>query len=161
MTKSVLYRVVLTLILTISCFPSSGRANPFDLKVELPRQNEVVVLGVPGLKALGWETMTTTTPWTAKPIEFGGVPLKRILDHAGVTSEAVQAIALNDYEAPINVADAVAWEAFVACEADGEPMSVRDKGPCWIVFPWSKRPELDNGVVKATSVWQLSVLRAK
>ncbi len=153
--------LALAAILVVVSGPGSRvSANSVDLRIEDGARNQVLILGRDGMKALGWETLTTITPWTKKPIAFGGVSLKRILDHAGITAPSVEAIALNDYRANVDVAEAVEWGAFVACEADGEPISVRDKGPCWIVFPWSQRPELDNGNVQAVSVWQLHVLRA-
>ena len=131
-----------------------------DLRLENADRREILSLSLDSMKSLGWETLETNTPWSPNLTVFGGVPLADLLAHAGIRSARVLAIALNDYQAEINVEDAVKWEAFVACEADGQPMSVREKGPCWIVFPWSQHLELNNGDVQAISVWQLSTLRA-
>ncbi|ESR23094.1 molybdopterin-dependent oxidoreductase [Lutibaculum baratangense] len=140
---------------------SQVEANAATVRIENPRQNETLVLGVHELKSLGWESLTTATPWDQKVVSFGGVPLAKVLRYAGVRSDIVQAIALNDYRADLDVSKAESWDAFLACEIDGMPISVREKGPCWIVFPWSRRPELVNGDVMAVSVWQLHVLRAQ
>ena len=37
-------------------------------------------------------------------------------------------------------------------------MRVRDKGPLWIVFPWSEHPELVTERIRTWAVWQLTRL---
>ena len=38
----------------------------------------------------------------------------------------------------------------------GQAMSVRDRGPFWIMLPLSERPELDDPLYHRFMVWQLS-----
>ncbi len=35
-------------------------------------------------------------------------------------------------------------------------MSVREKGPLWIVYPYSSSPEFQNEVIYSRSIWQLN-----
>jgi len=41
---------------------------------------------------------------------------------------------------------------------DGEPLSVRDKGPIWIVYPRDEFPELATPEVNSRWIWQLVTL---
>ena len=51
--------------------------------------------------------------------------------------------------------------AFLATRIDGQPMRVKDKGPIWIVYPWSGNPALDTPPFHARSIWQLRSLRVE
>jgi hypothetical protein len=33
---------------------------------------------------------------------------------------------------------------------------VRNRGPVWIVFPWSARPALETALVRQRAIWQLA-----
>jgi hypothetical protein len=69
-------------------------------------------------------------------------------------------VALNDYAATIPLPAALDAEAFLATRQDGNPMPVRSRGPFWIIFPWSRRPDLDTARVRQWSVWQLARIEA-
>lgn len=111
------------------------------------------------LLALGSEQLHTETPWTDGQQAFSGVPLKQVLAEVGITGGQVEAEALNGYSVDIPVEAAVEAGAFVAVHLDGAPMRVKDKGPYWIVFPWSANDDLYNRDVRAWSIWQLVRLR--
>lgn len=111
------------------------------------------------LLALGAEQLHTKTPWTDGDMTFEGVPLDRVLAEVGIEGGQVAAEALNGYSVDIPVAAAVDAGAFLAVHLNGAPMRVKDKGPYWIVFPWSTNPDLNNRDVRAWSIWQLQHLR--
>ena len=113
------------------------------------------------LERLGTVQVRTRTPWTEGETLFEGVPLPRLLEAAGARGTTAEAAALNGYRVEIPVADAVAARAIVALRADGKEMRVRDKGPLWIVFPWSQDPGLDRDDVHVRAVWQLKELRIR
>jgi hypothetical protein len=43
-----------------------------------------------------------------------------------------------------------------ALQRDGRPFSVRERGPVWVVYPWSQHPELDDRLHRQRSIWQLT-----
>jgi hypothetical protein len=131
------------------------------LRIMGPGVATALSLTADDLEAMGTETLTTETHWTDRAITFRGVPLAAILDAAGAHGSELRAEAVNDYFIDFAVEDALAWGALVAFEADGARMQVRDKGPYWIVYPWSDRPELDNVEVRMTSVWQLMEIKVR
>jgi hypothetical protein len=113
------------------------------------------------LEDLGSNTLQTWTPWTEGRPEFTGVLAKTLMDHVGAEGEAVEARALNDYEITIPLSDFDEYPVLVAMAMDGEPLRTRDKGPLWLIYPWSDHPELDDRVTRQKSVWQLRSLHVK
>jgi hypothetical protein len=113
------------------------------------------------LEAMEPVTFTTTTTWTEGPQTFTGVELADLLDALGVTEGTLRAMAINDYGVDIPVADAVAGGPIVAYLRDGDPMSVRDKGPLWIVYPFDAKPEYQTEVIFSRSIWQLDRIEVR
>lgn len=107
------------------------------------------------LQALPKTSFTTTTTWTSGPQQFDGVSLKVLLDTLGVTKGVVVATAINQYQTEIPVSDAVAGGPIIAYALNGAPMSVRDKGPLWIVYPYDLHAQYQTEVVYSRSIWQL------
>jgi hypothetical protein len=110
------------------------------------------------LEALGPVELRTATAWTEGEHVYRGVPLRALLDHVGAVGDRLHAVALNEYEVIIPLDDPAAAAALLAFEQDGQPMRIKDKGPLWIVFPWSEQPSLDNERVRNWAVWQLKRL---
>ena len=107
------------------------------------------------LEALGAEEFSTTTIWTEGEQTFTGVSLLALLAEAGISDGTLKATAINDYAVEIPVSDAVVGGPIVAYFLNGEPMSVRDKGPLWIVYPFDADPHYQTEVIYSRSIWQL------
>lgn len=129
-----------------------------NLVVEGP--DKQVTLSQQALLALDHDPLTTETPWTDGELRFDGAPLAAVLALADIDSGQLVAQALNGYSVDIPVSAALDSEAFIAVRINGEIMRVKDKGPFWIVFPWSEKPGLLNREVRAWSIWQLTALKA-
>jgi hypothetical protein len=111
------------------------------------------------LKALGTASFETTTIWTEGKQRFTGVPLTALFKDIGVTQGEVNAIAVNDYSVPIPVTDAVEGGPLLAFEVNGAAMSVRDKGPLWIVYPYDSKTDYQSETIYSRSIWQLNRLQ--
>lgn len=109
----------------------------------------------PMLEAMGGETVTTSTLWTEGVPSFTGVSLHTLLDRLGVVDGTLVATALNDYAVEIPVSDAVEGGPIIAYAMDGQPMSVRDKGPLWIIYPFDADPSYRTEVIYSRSIWQV------
>lgn len=107
------------------------------------------------LKALPVTSFRTSTIWTQGEIEFSGVALVDLLEAVQAHGEVIHAIALNDYAIDIPVSDAVEGGPIIAYAMNGEAMSVRDKGPLWIVYPYDSSSEFRTETIYARSIWQL------
>lgn len=107
-----------------------------------------------GLRGMNPVRIATSTPWTDGVQEFTGVPLSKLLPGLDAQSR-IQLTAINDYAVSMP-ADAVGDEyPVVAYERNGQPMSLRDKGPFWLIYPFDLAAEYQTETVYARSVWQL------
>lgn len=107
------------------------------------------------LEAMEAVTVETSTIWTDGVQTFVGVPLVTLLDAVGAEGATLRASAINDYAVEIPVSDAVAGGPIVAYLRNGAPMSLRDKGPLWIVYPFDSSPEYRSELIYSRSIWQL------
>ena len=107
------------------------------------------------LEALPQTSFKTSTIWTEGEQEFTGVLLSDLLEDAGITEGSVMATAINDYavEIPVDEIDDIA--PIVAYHLNGETMSVRDKGPLWIVYPYDLSVDYQTEINYSRSIWQL------
>lgn len=138
-------RVILTVTGAIG---EGGRGGPVSLTLD-------------ELERLGTAELETETPFTQGTLRFTGVPLRRLLDAMGARGETIRATALNDYAVDIPLEDATRHDVLLATRLDGKPMPVRDKGPIWVVYPWSQRPGLKDPRFGSRSIWQLRSLEIR
>lgn len=119
---------------------NSGKEAVFDLEM---------------LEAAEGRSFTTRTPWAGGTTTFEGPYLRSILDMVGARGSLLRIKALNDYAADVPVQDAKDYDTILATKTDGERMSVRDKGPVFLVYPFDTNPELYNEKYFSRSVWQI------
>jgi hypothetical protein len=107
------------------------------------------------LEEIGMVELRTESPFIAGPTVFRGVRLRDLLRFVGAEGTRIAAVALDLYTAEIPIADVEEHDVILAMEANGRTLRVRDRGPTWIMYPFSDNPSLDNEVFHARCVWQL------
>ena len=112
--------------------------------------------GMSELTQLPVTTIRTNTVWTDGKQEFSGVALVDFLALLEIGSGTLEAVAVNDYLAEIPVSDAVVGGPVIAYLHNGEPMSVREKGPLWVVYPYDSNTAYQREEIYARSIWQLT-----
>lgn len=113
------------------------------------------------LEAIGSGFLQTATPWTDGRPVFRGVLARDLLAAVKAEGVMVRAIALNDYRYDIPLSDFRDYPVLIAYEMNGEPLSIRDKGPLWIVYPLDQFSELQNSTTRRKMVWQLEELQIR
>ena len=118
------------------------------------------VLTIADLTAMRTVTFVTSTIWTEGRLRFTGVPLRELLMETMapedlVPGAVVRVIALNQYFADIPLDTLTADLPILAFHIDGQPFSVREKGPFWIVYPYDAAPEYMTEEIYSRSVWQV------
>ncbi|RKE86389.1 molybdopterin-dependent oxidoreductase [Rhizobium sp. AG855] len=106
------------------------------------------------LEALAGRKATMETPWTQGMVTFEGPLLSALLKAVGSTGSTLSVKALNDYAAEVPADDAK-LATILATRMDGKLMSVRDKGPLMVVYPFDQDPSLYNEKYFSRSVWQI------
>ena len=113
------------------------------------------------LESLPQLTVRTVTPWTEGITVFRGPRGRDLLAAVGAQGTHVVATAINDYQVEIPTTDFTQIAVILAIRRDGQPMRVRDKGPIWVIYPWSDNPGLKTEIYHSRSIWQLKALTIK
>ncbi|PKR59019.1 molybdopterin-dependent oxidoreductase [Thalassospira lohafexi] len=100
----------------------------------------------------------TSTPWTSGIQKFRGVDFKLLLDTAGIDADTVRVSALNDYSVMVPANVLRTDGAILAYHMNDAEMSVREKGPFWVVFPYDKDVRFQTDAYWAYSVWQVKAI---
>lgn len=145
----------------LSCVFAAFLAGPALAETETPviltigGLGETIELTLSDLKEMGAASFETSTIWSEGVLHFTGVPLKDLLDRLDITDGRLLARAINDYAVEIPVSDGVEGGPIIAYMMNGEVMSVRNKGPLWLVYPYDLNPEYRSEVIYSRSIWQL------
>lgn len=113
------------------------------------------------LEALAGRTTRTHTPWTEGVVTFSGPLGRAVLDAVGATGETMRISALNDYAAEVPVADFHDHDVILATRMDGEVMSVRSRGPIFVIYPFDEDRDLYNEQIFTRSVWQVNRIEVR
>jgi hypothetical protein len=113
------------------------------------------------LETLPGRRTVTATPWTKTTDTFEGPLISALLDRLGATGTVLHIEALHDYAVDLPLSDVRDWPVILATRKDGKAMSVRDKGPLLIVYPFDLDRSLYNERVFARSVWQVRAIQVR
>ncbi|MEC9345820.1 MAG: hypothetical protein VYB54_06310 [Pseudomonadota bacterium] len=113
------------------------------------------------LRTLPVTGIRTATPWDKGVHHFEGVSGADLVRALGASGTEFHVVALNNYEAVIPFSDFARYGVIFAYLKDGAPMSVRDKGPIFVVYPFDSDPALNREDILARSVWQVKSLEAR
>ncbi|PJG60774.1 molybdopterin-binding protein [Aeromonas cavernicola] len=154
------------LLLSVSCLvhatPSFDTAS---LKIEgainQPNYEQVALWDEAMLGALPEYEITTRTPWYDDAKTFRGPRLSDILAKVGANGTQLTITALNDYSITLPISDANKYQILLARSIDKIPLSVRDKGPLFLIYPFDQYPELRNKLYYGRAIWQISTIKVE
>ena len=126
--------------------------------IERTNDGERALFDLAQLEALGMAEIQTESPWTDDLATFQGVPISTLVNHLAASGTQVQFLALDDYTVTIPSSDFDAYQPILATRRDGEPMRIRDRGPIWVIYPWSDYPELQSEEHYAKAIWQVKLM---
>lgn len=157
-----MHKLVLALILACPFLGLSGPAQATDpqaVVLTVKKKNGAQIdMTLGEIEAMPVQTYRTKTAWHDGVVAFEGVPMRALLEKAGLKGAIVQVEALNGYRANFPVADAREKPVIMAYKRDGQYMSVRDKGPLFIVYDYDSNADLHSERYYARSVWQVRAL---
>lgn len=145
---------VLALMLTLGFGTTSAQADEVLLTINGASGNPIKLTRAE-IEALPATSFETSTIWTEGKQRFTGVALKDLLSELELSGTTIRAKALNDYSIEIPATDAIAGGPIIAYFLNDQQMSVRDKGPLWIVFPYDSDVRYQTEVFYSRSIWQL------
>ncbi|PWQ96519.1 hypothetical protein [Leucothrix arctica] len=129
-------------VLMIQATANSGCTNTLQL-------SETSLLGLPQ------QQFKTHHSWSAEAETFTGPLLEDIIKIACGDATKINLKALNDYSVDVDFTIAKSFRPIVAHSINGSRLSVRDKGPLWIMVP-SDDLKVVSKEVDGMLIWQLS-----
>ncbi len=162
-------RLLASTLLVAVCSASAGELPKPEGRVLLTVDGTIGVTNADGearfdrtmLEDLGLQRMETDLPWTDGPVVFEGPTARSVLEAVDAQGKQVTATALNDYSIDIPVSDFMDYDVILAMKRDGDRLSVRERGPLWIIYPLSEHDELQGDIYLNRHVWQLARITVK
>jgi len=108
------------------------------------------------LLKLGAKRISTHTPWHDGVVDFDGVPAHELMTLVGATGEKAAIYALDDYQVEVPLADFAQYGAIFAYAMNGKPLTVEEKGPLFLVYPYDSKPQLATETFYSRSIWQIA-----
>lgn len=145
---------LLLVIATLSLYQKSYAASPI-LTISGKITDNSIIFDINQLRAMPNFKIKTETIWTDGSHTYTAISIENLLTSIGAQGTQLKLTALNDYsiEVPINVL--VENNAFIAFEKNGKKMRIRDKGPLWLLYPFTDSPQINTPFYQSHSVWQL------
>lgn len=107
--------------------------------------------------ALDQVEIATDNDYVDETAVFSGPRLRDVFGDQEIGSEdMIRLRALNDYSTEMPASEALDYDVILALSMNGERLSVRDKGPIWVIYPMSEHEELREPRFNDRLVWQLS-----
>lgn len=132
-----------------------------DPVLTLRRGPETLALTLEDLAALPQATIVTENEFVHGMVTYRG-PLARevIAELVLHSSDTLRFTAANGYYIDIPTEELERYDVILATEADGTPLSRRDKGPIWLMYPISAHAELLDPAYVERLIWQLVDIEA-
>lgn len=136
-------------------------ANPDDalLKILASAETgcpETFALSDVSLLSLPQQTFKTHHTWSKVADEFSGPLLADVLDQVCPKASKLKLKAINDYQVDLDFNKIKQYEPILAMSVNGERLTVRNKGPIWVMIPFDKYTSVPERSLDEALVWQLS-----
>lgn len=96
----------------------------------------------------------TSTPW--HPVStFSGISGADFIASTGLDGDVVLATAVNDYRVTIPLRDLTELGLLFATRLNGKRLTLREKGPIFVIYPFDDQPKLKSDLYYGRSIWQL------
>lgn len=161
-------RLCLALLLSLSLTSSLQAdevAAPDAAPILLLRLGEQLVeLDRAQFEALPQHRLQTTTAWTDGKKVFEGPLMRDVLALLGLSANNVASVTLqawNDYEIEVSAADYYQWDVILARSMDGQALTLRDRGPLWVVYPRDDFAALQDSRFDHRWAWMLRTIIVK
>lgn len=114
------------------------------------------------LRELPQVTINVDTEWYEGTRAFSGPLARDVVQMMGKgTGTMAHLTAVNDYAIDVPLSDFEAYDVILALDMDGHALSIRDKGPIWVMYPMNDFPELRDPVTNGKLIWQLVKLEVQ
>lgn len=154
------FRLILVLALAAAAPVAAGTADS-ALELVAAGRSRTLDLSLADLADLPQVVVRTENEFSDGVVAYRGPLVRDVLAKLGLDRlQAVRFVAVNDYYVDIPTSDFTDYDAILAMEADGKPLSRRDKGPLWLMYPISDNAALRDPIYLRRLIWQVIRIEA-
>lgn len=108
------------------------------------------------LMALTQGRIVTENPWIDGLNTYEGPSAEALMNAVGAQGDTVVLTALNDYSAEMPRSDITEFELIFATHMNDRQLRIRDRGPLFVIYPFTDQPDLNGERYHNRSVWQVN-----
>lgn len=154
-------RLMIMLLSMLAFVGAAGTAAAQGIILRVSGPQGAATFSLDDLDALPQKTIQTTTPWHDGVKRFSGPALRDVLNKAGVDGATLKATALNDYSADLPTEDVDRYGVILATREDDAILTVRNKGPLFIMYPFDSQIDLKQEKFYSRAVWQVAKIAVR
>lgn len=144
-----------------AAMPAGAGAAESALELISAGRSQTLELSLADLADLPQVVVRTENEFSDGVVAYRGPLVRDVLAKLGLDRlQTVRFVAANDYYVDIPTSDFTAYDAILAMEADGKPLSRRDKGPLWLMYPISDNAALRDPIYLRRLIWQVIRIEA-
>ena len=143
-------------LLLLLCLPFFISASENKL-LEIYSDSEVVAeqYTLQQLQQLPQHEIQTKIPWAAGTHIYKGPYLEDVFALAKVKGHWLTLHGLDQYQISFNYLNIKKFKPILALQVDGKLLTIRSKGPIWVILPLDDYKELNAAIYHDYMVWQL------
>ncbi|MEP4544867.1 MAG: hypothetical protein ABJ000_01735 [Saccharospirillum sp.] len=108
------------------------------------------------LMALEQGTILTRNPWADGLNRYQGPLGAALMEVLGADGDTLLLTALNDYSSEMPTSDLSQFGVVLAMSMNDQQLRIRDRGPLFVIYPFTDEPELNSELYHNRSVWQVN-----
>lgn len=101
-------------------------------------------------------TIITQNPWTDGLNRYQGPLGTALMDLLGANGDNLVLTALNDYSSAMPISDLSQFGVVLAMSMNEQRLRIRDRGPLFVIYPFTDEPDLNSELYHNRSVWQVN-----
>lgn len=125
------------------------------------QKQQTIHFNLSQLQSLPSNTFTMQTRWDDHIHQYHGPLLTALLEHVKFTGKTIELTALNNYVIEIDRSFIEKYQPILAWQKDSKKMSIRRKGPLWLLLPHHLHSELNTEEHTGKMIWQLRHIEIK
>lgn len=160
--KFTLITFVIFAIFAIFIENNSLRADTrLEFSLQIQNQEEYMVY-IDDIDEKYIEYISTSTPWHDDIAKYTGILIQNFLDQYedGEFSE-ISISAMNGYTVDSDIRTFVNAGAMLVWLMNDAPISVHNKGPIVVIFPWSQNGSLREDIFTSLAVWHVNSIHIR
>jgi hypothetical protein len=127
-------------------------------------KNNNIVLEIKESELKNYKQMSfsSKTPWYPEIKKFDGISFRDVLEKAKIKENSkLQIVAWNNFEVEVPAEDGYKYKTILTTHINGKRITLRDKGPLFLMYPLDDNPILNTGMYFNRSAWQIKEIHEK